>query len=268
MSFNDIISIITINGVITASDPVVRHIKEIFSDNTIKAVVLKINTGGGAAPSGQTIFNELLHYKKANPEKYVIAFTETMAASAGYYIATGADHIIAAPSSLIGSVGVKMVHPNFRKFIEQFNISYDITKTGSYKAAGDPFLDMSPADKEQFQRMSNNVYAQFVRDVTKQRPQLPSDTKKWAEGRIFTGEEAYQLAMIDQLGSQSTVEQVLRDKAPIVGKIQWIKPVKKKPFLASLFSSEEDDENKSYLSVCINAVCDTLEARYSTKLSL
>ena len=262
------VGVITINSMITAADPTIRHIKEIFTDNTIKAVVLKINSPGGVAPSAQAIFYELLHFKKAHPEKYVIAFTETMAASGGYYIAAGADYIISTPSSLIGSIGVKMVHPNFKKFIEQFNIEYDITKTGSYKAAGDPFLTMSPAVKEQFQEMSNNVYKQFIRDVAKQRPQLSSDTTKWAEGRIFTGEQALELSLIDQLGSQSTVEQALRDKAPIVGRIEWIKPAKKTTFFASLFAPEEDNHNGNYLSLCINAICDTLENRYSTKLSL
>ncbi len=262
------VGVITIEGAIKAADPTVRHIKEIFTDNTIKAVVLKINSPGGIAPSGQTIFNELIHYKKAHPEKYVIAFSETVAASGGYYIASGADHIIAAPSALIGSVGALIVHPNFRKLIEQFNIQYDVTKTGTYKSAGDPFLEMSPADKEQFQSMSDNCYKQFVRDVTKQRPQLPSDTTKWAEGRLFTGEQALQLSMIDQIGSQSTVEQVLRDKSPIVGRIEWVKPVKKQPFLASIFASEEDGDNRNYLSMCINAICSTLEERYTGTATL
>ncbi len=255
-------------GSIESADTLVRHIKELFTDTSIKAVVLKINSPGGVAPSAQTIFNELLHYKKAHPEKYVIAFTETMAASGGYYIAAGADYIISAPSSLIGSIGSLMVHPNFKKFIEQFNIQYTITKTGTYKAAGDPFLDMTPEQKAQFQSLSDNSYKQFVRDVAKQRPQLSSDTTKWAEGRLFTGEQALELSMIDQLGSQSTVEQVLRDKAPIVGRIEWIKPTKKRPFLASLFTPEEDGDNSNYLSLCINTICETLENRYSTKISL
>ncbi len=262
------VGVITINGMITAADPAVRHIKEIFTDTTIKAVVLKINSPGGVAASAQTIFNELLHYKKTHPEKYVIAFVETLAASGGYYIAAGADYIISSPSSLIGSVGVKIIHPNFRKLIEQLNIRYDITTTGSYKAAGDPFVDMTPEEKEQFQRMSNNTYKQFVNDVKSQRPQLPSDIKKWAEGRIFTGEEALDLSMIDQLGSQSTVEQVLREKAPIVGNIEWIKPAKKKSFWANLFSPEEDEDNRNYLSATLHTIFTVIEERYTgTSLS-
>ena len=254
-------------GTIESAESTVRQIKSIFTDKTIKAVVLKINSPGGVAPSAQNIFHELLYYKNAHPEKYVIAFTETMAASGGYYIAVAADYIISAPSSLIGSVGVRMAHPNFKKFIEQFNIHYNVTKTGTYKGAGDPFLEMTPEQKVQFQSMSDNTYKQFVRDVAKQRPQLSTDTKKWAEGKIFTGEQALALSMIDQLGSQSTVEQILREKAPIVGRIEWIKPTKKKPFLASLLAPEEDSENSNYLSLCINSICETLENRYSTKIS-
>ncbi len=257
------VGVIPISGTIAKSGPTIRTIKKYFEDKTIKAIVFQINSPGGVGPTGQAIFQEILHYKKQHPEKYVVSYIEQMAASAAYQIATAADYIVSIPNATIGSIGVFFQHPSFKGLLDQLHIGYSITKSGDYKGIGNPFLTMSPADKELFQSMSNDSYRQFLRDVTKQRPQLPTDTKLWAEGKIFTGEQALGLKLVDEVGSPSTVEKVLRDKAQIVGRIEWIKPTKKRPFLASLFSEEEDDGTTTYLASAVNTICNVIETRYA-----
>ena len=262
------VGVITIKGMIRSAYPAVKDIKKIFEDKSIKAVVLRVDSPGGGSAAAQSIFHELLHYKKQHPEKYVVTLVEQVAASGGYYVACAADYIISTPSALVGSIGVYIAHPNFKEFIEQFQIKYSITKTGTYKGAGDPLLTLTPEQKAQFQDLSNNTYQQFVKDVAKQRPQLPHDSTKWAEGKIFTGEQAVGLNLVDETGSPATVEKVLRDKAQIVGRIEWIKPTKKRPFLASIIKPEEDDEDTTFLASVVNSICTTLEARYSSHTKL
>lgn len=258
------VGVITIRGMIDQAAPTIREIKEIFEEKDIKAVVFKIDSGGGISSSCQAIFQEILNYKKQHPEKNVITLVEQIAASGGYYIACGTDYIVATPSALIGSVGVYIAHPNFKEFIEQFRIGYSITKSGTYKGAGNPLLPLTPEQKKQFQELSDDTYRQFVRDVSQQRPQLPNDRTKWAEGRIFTGEQALEIGMIDAVGSSSTLEKVLREKAQIVGRIEWVKPTKKRSLLANLFAPEEGDEGNSHVATMVNTICQTLESRYSS----
>lgn len=262
------VGVIPITGEIDHASPTVNEVKKFFEDKSLKAIVLKIDSPGGVSPAGQAIFQEILYYKKLHPEKFVISYVERMAASAAYYIACAGDHIIATPSSTIGSIGVFIQHPSFKGLLEKIHVTYSITKTGEYKGIGNPFLSITPDEKALLQEMSNDTYKQFIRDVSAQRPQLSTDTKLWAEGKIFTGEQALALKLIDETGSPSTVEKVLRDKAQIIGKVEWIKPAKKRAFFATLFGQDDEDESTSFLSSMINNICQTLESRYATQALL
>lgn len=259
------VGVIPIVGDIEHASPIVNEVKKFFEDKSLKAIVLKIDSPGGVSPAGQAIFQEILHYKKLHPEKYVVSYVERMAASAAYYIASAGDYIIATPSSTIGSIGVFFQHPSFKNLLEKIHVSYTITKTGDYKGMGNPFLSMTPEEKSLFQEMSNDTYKQFIRDVSAQRPQLSRDTKLWAEGKIFTGEQALALKLIDETGSPSSVEKVLRDKAQIIGKVEWIKPAKRRSLLASLFGQDEEEDGTSFLSGTVNSICQALESRYAAQ---
>jgi len=262
------VGVIPIIGTIEHAGPTVNEIKKFFEDKNLKAIVLKVDSPGGVSPAGQAIFQEILHFKKLHPEKYVVTYIERIAASAGYYIATAGDYIIATSSATIGSIGVFFQHPSFKSLLEKIHVNYSITKTGDYKGMGNPFLTLTPEEKTLFQSMSNDTYRQFIRDVHAQRPQLSPDTKLWAEGKIFTGEQAYDLKLVDETGSPSTVEKVLRDKAHIVGKIEWIKSTKRRPLLASLFSQDEEEDSTGALTKAVNAICHAVEARYSSHTML
>ncbi len=262
------VGVIPITGDIEHANPTIKDVKKFFEDKNLKAIVLKIDSPGGVSPAGQAIFQEILHYKKLHPEKFVVSYVERLAASAAYYIACAGDYIIATPSSTIGSIGVIIQHPSFKGLLEKINVSYTITKTGEYKGIGNPFLTMTPEEKAIFQELSNDTYKQFIRDVSAQRPQLSPDIKVWAEGKIFTGEQALALKLIDETGSPSTVERVLREKAQIIGKVEWIKPAKKRSFLANLFAQDEDDDSTTYLSAAVDSICQAVESRYATQSML
>lgn len=261
------VGVVTIKGSLSEAGSFARDIKKFFEDTAIKAIVLKIDCPGGTSGASQTLFNEINYFKSMYPNKYVVAFVENMAASGGYYAASAANYIIASPSAFIGSIGSYIQHPNFKDFIEYHKIKYEVIKTGAYKTAGNPLLDLTSAQRDELQGLSDDVYRQFVRDVAKQRPHLPADTKQWADGRIFTGEQALTLKLIDEVGSPSSIIRVLKENAHITGKIDWVKPPKKMGLLNSLVSQDEDDGD-SYLSSAIKTACKVVEERYAPSVSL
>jgi len=260
------IGLVHFKGGIYSSSKHVKQLEDFFKDKDIKAIVLKFECIGGAAASSQMIFHELLTLK-AQYKKPVVALVENICASGGYYIASGSDYIIASPASLVGSIGVYISHPQFKEFIEQFKIKYDIIKSGAYKGALNPLLETNPEERAAIQAITDSTYQQFVSDVAQQRTTLSANTKKWAEGLIFTGEQALALGLIDELGSQSAVIKKLHALVPFEGDIDWVVPAVHRGLLQSLFLDEAgEEEADSRLNSFVNGICNALESRYSNKV--
>lgn len=259
------VGLVEIKGVLTDSNKYVKDIKNLFENTEIKAIVLKIDSPGGAAGTAQNIFNEIKLLRSQYSNKFVISVVENIAGSGGYYIAASSNYIIASPAAFIGSIGAYIPHPSFKEFIENYKIRYEIIKAGEYKGCGSPFLDLTPAQKKMFQGLSDNVYNQFVKDVAQQRPNLPKDINLWANGQIFTGQQALELKLIDELGSQSTAIKVLKECAHIDGKIEWIKPPKNRSILYSLLYPEDDNDHELDMKSFVGSICQTIEDRYITK---
>ena len=259
------VGLITIKDTLTNSVKYTKSIRKCFEDEDIKAILLRIECPGGYAGTAQSIYNELLALKKQCGNKPVVTLVENIAASGGYYIASATDYIVAPGSAFVGSIGAYIALPQVKAFIEKYNIKYDIIKSGAYKAAGSPFLDLTHEQRQQLQSLTDSSYQQFVKDVKARRPQLPADTKKWADGQIFTGEQALSLKLIDELGSFSTAIKALRRLAGIDNKIEWVRPAKSTSVWANLLSTDSDDEsdNESTLQAAVQTLCKTVENRYA-----
>lgn len=242
------VGIVPFKKVLKDSEPYIKNLTEFFKNPSIKAVILKMDCGGGAAGTSQTIFNEILALKKKYP-KPVIVFVENVCASGAYYIACAADTIIASPSAFVGSIGVYIPHPELKEFIEQFKVKYSVIKTGTYKTVGDPFLQDTPEQRALLQSLTNSTYEQFIKDVAENRTGklALSNASTWAEGKIFTGTQALPLGLVDKIGSPSTVEDDLRTRIAIVGEIDWIKAPEPSRF-AQLFSETEADSFAGFIA--------------------
>ena len=258
------VGVISIKGILNDSNFYVKNLKKFFRDTEIKAILLKIDCPGGTAGTAQTIFNEIKALK-ADYLKPVVVLVENICASGGYYIACSTDSIIAPASAFIGSIGVYIPQPQFKEFMEQFKIKYDVIKSGDYKTAGDPFLLQTPQQTELLQGLTKDTYEQFVYDVSQSRPRLSLSTANdWANGKIFTGRQAKDLGLIDEIGSHSIAEKILKLKAPIEGEIEWVKP-QRPSALASFFGADKDDDSdgESYVTSAVTALCNCLENRFS-----
>jgi protease-4 len=235
------VGMLSFDGMVTNSEFYVKQLHSFLKNPHIKGLLIKIDSPGGVAGSSQALFNELKRFKGKKP---VIALVENMCASGSYYIAAAADYIIASPSSLVGSIGVVlgragMPIPNLKERMEDWKIKFEYIQAGAYKTAGNFFKDPTKDEREHLQSFVDDTYAQFVHDVADARGLDVATEKEWADGKIFTGNQALKLKLIDQLGSLQEAIDELKKRAGITTEIKLVAPNRKKGFMK--FITGDDD---------------------------
>jgi len=177
---------------------VVDELKEYRKDGSVKAVVVRINSPGGAVAPSQEIYEEIRRLKK---EKVVVASMGSLAASGGYYIAVAADHIVANPGTMTGSIGVIMELPNVAGLMEKVGIRHQIIKSGRHKDMASVFRDLSKEERRLLQQLLDDVHDQFIEAVADGRGMDGGVIRPLADGRVFTGRQAVGLGLVDELGT-------------------------------------------------------------------
>jgi len=205
------LALIRIEGPIIDSKEAVDEIKEYTKDNSIKAIVLRIDSPGGAVAPSQEIYEEV---KKAVAQKKVIVSMGSVAASGGYYIAAPATKIIANPGTLTGSIGVIMEIPNIEGLMSKIGIKTEVIKSGRHKDIASAFRTMGKEERDILQGVMDNVHEQFMKAVSEGRKIRMEELRKIADGRIFTGEQAKTNGLIDDLG---TLEDAIKTAATLAG---------------------------------------------------
>ena len=192
------IGVLKIKGVILDADNYLEDIRELERSSNVKAVVVRIESPGGSVGSAQEIFEELLRLGKKKP---VVVSMGNVAASGGYYVALAGKEIYALPGTLTGSIGVIIEIPNIKKLMDKLGIQTEAIKTGPYKDTGAFYRPLTQKEKEYLKKKVENILNQFVSAIVKQRHLPLKKVKEIADGRIFTGEEAKKLGLIDKLGN-------------------------------------------------------------------
>jgi protease-4 len=194
----DAVGIISIVGQIADCEHVLKQLGEFRKDDAIKAIVLRIDSpGGGVAPS-QEIYHEVI---RTAAQKPVITSMGTVAASGGYYIAAGATGIMASPGTITGSIGVIMAYTNIEQLMQKIGLSPVVITSGQYKDLGSPLRPMTAEERQILQQLSNNLHRQFIADVAKGRKMPVESVDAIATGRVFTGQEAMALGLVDRMGN-------------------------------------------------------------------
>lgn len=192
------VGIVEISGVISSSKVIVQQIRDFREKEGIKAIVVRVESpGGGVAPS-QEIYREII---KARQQKTVIASLGSVAASGGYYAAAAADGIMANPGTITGSIGVIMELANIQELMKKIGIDPIVIKSGQYKDIGSPVKKLSEKERKILQDVADEIHGQFISDVAMQRNIEESSVRKLADGRIYTGERAMTLSLVDRLGN-------------------------------------------------------------------
>lgn len=197
-SRGDKIAIIELLGPIYDSRNTVRQFKQYGDHESVKAIVFRIDSPGGGVAASQEIYEAAKRVRDSG--KPVVASMGTVAASGGYYVACGADSILANPGTTTGSIGVIAEFPNISGLLSKIGIRFETIKSGRYKDSGSPYRDWTSADRQYLQSWVDDAYSQFAGVVALERHIEVKDVKRLADGRVFTGRQAFESGLIDRLG--------------------------------------------------------------------
>ncbi len=192
------IGVVSLKGVITSSEDFLVQLGEFTRSSVVKAIVVRIDSPGGAVGASQEIFREI---KRASAVKPVVASMGSIAASGGYYAALGASSIVANPGTLTGSMGVILKFPNLEALYEKIGYKDQVVKSGKLKDIGSAGRPLTEDERQLLQELLDEVREQFVNDIVTSRNLPLEEVRRIADGRIFSGEGAMKLGLIDELGN-------------------------------------------------------------------
>ncbi|UCD89095.1 MAG: signal peptide peptidase SppA [Desulfobacterales bacterium] len=233
--FGEKVGVIEIDGIITEAKTTIHNLKRFREDESIKAIVVRINSPGGAVGPAQEIYREI---RKTSDTKKVVASMGTIAASGGYYIAAGTDGIVANPGTITGSIGVIMGFTNYEELLRKIGLLPIVIKSGEYKDIGSPVREMKEKEQKILHDFAKKIHKQFIMDIVEGRKMKQAEVESLADGRIFTGEESKMLGLVDRLGNYEDAIEWAGRMGGIKGKISTVYAKDKKyPFLKYLSGS-------------------------------
>lgn len=207
------VAIIPIEGEIVDAQETLEALHRYVRSSTVKAVVIRINSPGGEIAPSQEIYSAILRVRNGSG-KPIVASLDSVAASGGFYIASACDRIVANPGSITGSIGVILQWFDMKDLLQWAKVRPETITSGALKDAGSPFRPLTEAERLYFQGIVSQLHGQFVRDVAQGRKLPVQEVARIADGRVFTGEQALKLKMVDQLG---TIDDAVRAAGQLAG---------------------------------------------------
>lgn len=215
------VGIVEVKGFIADSKDTIRKIKEFKDDDNILAVVLRVDSPGGVVAASQEIFEEL---KKLSEEKIVVTSMGNIAASGGYLISCGTEYIFANPGTTTGSIGVILEILNLKEAFDSLGIKGVVLKSGEFKDIGNPLREMTPEEEALLMDYIDNIYRQFIRVIVEERGISEEEVLRIADGRIFSGEQALEHGLVDELGNLEDAIDKAAEMAGIEGEPRVVYP--------------------------------------------
>ena len=232
--FGDRIGVVEIEGMITQSGDSMADIVRFREDDSIRGVILRINSPGGSVGPTQEIYREVL---KLREKKKVFVSMGGICASGGYYIASAGEKIYANPSTITGSIGVIMEQTVIEDLLKKIGVQPNILKAGEYKDVGSPFRKMTDEERAYLNRILTGIHDQFIADVAAGRGMAVESAKKLSDGRIYTGTQAKEVKLVDTIGTFYDCRDDLKKVLNIKGKPVLVYGKKPFSFAKWLFSS-------------------------------
>lgn len=226
---SDKVALIRIEGVILDSTDVIEQLKKYGKNSSVKAIILRIDSPGGAVVPSQEIYEEVRKLKARTNQK-IITSMGTVAASGGYYIAAASDRIVANPGTLTGSIGVIMEFASAEELMNKLGVKSEVIKSGDKKDVGNFMRTMKPEEKEYLQKVIGDVHDQFVEAVSEGRKMKKEDIIPIADGGVFTGRQAKAIGLVDELGDLEDAVRIAGKMANISGEPKVITEDKKYGF--------------------------------------
>ena len=212
-SFGDRIGVVDLDGVILSPQPVVGQLKKFGDDSSIKAIIIHVNSPGGGVAASEEIYREVKRIRDEKKKRIVVSI-ETVGASGAFYVAAGSNKIYADKGSIVGSIGVIAQWVNYGDLLKWAKLKDVVIKTGEFKDTGNPARDLTPSEQAYMQALIDNMFGQFIQAVADGRKMKFEDVKAIANGKVWTGEQALSMKLIDQVGD---FESAVNDTAKSVG---------------------------------------------------
>jgi len=231
-SGGDKVAIVELFGVIGNARRYVRQFEQYGENNSIKAIVLRIDSPGGGIAASQEIYEAVKRVREAG--KPVVTSMGAVAASGGYYVACGTDTIMANPGTVTGSIGVITEFVNLEGLFEKVGIQFEIIKSGRFKDTGSPHRHLTDAERQYLQDFVDDAYEQFMGVVVEERSMSKYKVRQLADGRIFTGKQAQENGLIDLLGDYEAAINLAAEMGGIKGEPSLVKLRQRRPTLFDL----------------------------------
>lgn len=232
------VGVVEVKGFIADSSHAVEGLKKFGKDPEVKAVVVRVASPGGVVAPSQEIHDAV---KKLAAEKPVIASFGPVAASGGYYLSAPATRIVASPGSITGSIGVILQFSQYSVLMDKLGLRFDAVKSGEFKDAGSPFREMKPEERKLMQGVVDDIFAQFVGAVAEGRKLDRAKVLELADGRIYSGRQALELGLVDQLGGYEEALALAAELGGIRGEVKTEKWERKRGgLLGALLGADAD----------------------------
>lgn len=229
------VGVIEIVGAIADSKTVLEQLKRFRELEAVKAIVLRIDSPGGGVGASQEIYREI---QRTVAEKHVVASMGAVAASGGYYVSAACDGIVANPGTITGSIGVIMGYTNFEELLRKIGLTPVVIKSGAYKDVGSPMRPMTEEEEALLQELIGNIHGQFVTAIAEGRNMDMVAVADLADGRLFTGETALELGLVDRLGNFEDALAWAGELGGIEGDVETVYPEKERmPLLRYLLDT-------------------------------
>ena len=231
--FGDKIAVVDLEGVILSPKDMVEQLRKFGDDRSIKAIIIHVNSPGGGAAASEEIYREVLRIRDVK-KKRIVASIETVGASGAYYVSSATNKIFANQASIVGSIGVIAEWYNYEELMKWAKLQAIVLKAGEFKDVGSPVREMTPAERAYMQALIDNMHGQFIHSVAQGRRVNDDDIRPLADGKVWTGDQAMPLKLIDQIGDFRAAVEDTAKSVGIRGEPTLVRPEKDRKSLLDL----------------------------------
>ena len=236
-AFSDRIQVVDVDGELVESRPILDQLKRYEDSNSVKAILLNIDSPGGGVAVSQEIFAEIKRLREKK-DKIVIAYLSSTGASGAYYVACAANKIVANPGTIVGSIGVIAEWVNYADLLEWAKLKEIVFKTGEFKDTGSATRALTENERKYFQGLIDDMYVQFVEAVASGRKLDLQEVRSLADGRVFTGRDAKERKLIDEIGNFQDAVDLTAKLAGISGKPRLIRVNRRRVTLMDVLTTD------------------------------
>src|SRR6266571_4444513 len=236
-AFSDRVQVVDIEGELVASRSILEQLKRYEESNSVKAILLNIDSPGGGVAVSQEIYTEIKRLREKK-DKTIVAYLSSTGASGAYYISCAANKIVANPGTIVGSIGVIAEWVNYADLMEWAKLKDVVFKTGEFKDTGSPSRALTENERKYFQGLIDDMYVQFVEAVASGRKLDLQEVRSLADGRVFTGRDAKERKLIDEIGNFQDAVDMTAKLAGISGKPRLIRLTRQRVTLLDVLTTD------------------------------